>query len=61
MRSKERRDFCKTFEEYEELYLRYLVRTWIFDPTNFRRVVDDVEAFIDLKDKICPPKTRKLR
>lgn len=60
MYSKESEDFCKTLEEYEDVYLHYLVKTWIFDPENFRRVVDDVEAFIDLKNKLCPT-SRKLR
>jgi len=59
VRSKERRDLCKTLEEYEDTYLRYLVKTWTLDPTNFRIVVDDVEAFIDLKSKLCP--SRKSR
>ena len=56
-----RRDLCKTLQEYEDAYVEYLTKTWTLDPTNFRQLVDDVEAFMDLKNKLCPPKARKSR
>ena len=51
----------ETLEEYEKVLIRHLVDTWRLDPENFRQVVDDVEAFIDLKNKLCLPRIRKSR
>lgn len=60
-KQKRREILCKTLQGYEDTYLEYLVNTWELDPVNFRQVVDDIEAFIDLKNKLCPPETRKSR
>jgi len=60
-RQKRREELCKTLQEYEDAYFEYLVNTWKLDPTSFRQVVDDMEALVDLKNKLCPPKTYKPR
>jgi hypothetical protein len=58
---KKRENLCKILRGYEDAYLEYLVKTWRLDPTNFRRIVDDMEAFIDLKNKLCPRGALKSR
>jgi hypothetical protein len=60
-RQKRREEICKILQGYEDAYVEYLVKTWLLDPTNLRQVVDDLEAFIDLKNKLCPTKTNKSR
>jgi hypothetical protein len=60
-RLKRREELCRTLQQYEDAYLEYLAKTWELDPLNFRQVVDDMEALVDLKNKLCPPKTYRSR
>lgn len=47
-------DLCAELDKIEKAYRSALVSTWRTRPREFNVVVREFEAFLDLKDKLCP-------